>query len=177
MDMRSIKEFLKDTLKYLIVIFVVLFIFLYIFSFQQIVGSSMEPNLSNGNLIFLDKVIYKIKKPLRGDIISFSYSDTNNLIKRVIGLPGEYVSIKNNKIYIDNKELVEYYLKDQINNDFELSSLGYDKIPDNMYFVLGDNRTDSVDSRDSRVGVISSKDIIGKVRFVIWPINKFKVVK
>ena len=177
MDMRSIKEFLKDTLKYLIVIFVVLFIFLYIFSFQQIIGSSMEPNLSNGNLIFLDKVIYKIKKPLRGDIISFSYSDTNNLIKRVIGLPGEYVSIKNNKIYIDNKELVEYYLKDQINNDFELSSLGYDKIPDNMYFVLGDNRTDSVDSRDSRVGVISSKDIIGKVRFVIWPINKFKVVK
>ena len=177
MDMRSIKEFLKDTLKYLIVIFVVLFIFLYIFSFQQIVGSSMEPNLSNGNLIFLDKVIYKIKKPLRGDIISFSYSDTNNLIKRVIGLPGEYVSIKNNKIYIDNKELVEYYLKDQINNDFEFSSLGYDKIPDNMYFVLGDNRTDSVDSRDSRVGVISSKDIIGKVRFVIWPINKFKVVK
>lgn len=177
MDMRSIKEFLKDTLKYLIVIFVVLFIFLYIFSFQQIVGSSMEPNLSNGNLIFLDKVIYKIKKPLRGDIISFSYSDTNNLIKRVIGLPGEYVSIKNNKIYIDNKELVEYYLKDQINNDFELSSLGYEKIPDNMYFVLGDNRTDSVDSRDSRVGVISSKDIIGKVRFVIWPINKFKVVK
>lgn len=176
MDWLDIKEFFKDTLKYIILIITVLIVAIYIVSLQQIVGSSMSPTFNDNDVIILDKISPKYIKIKRGDIISFKYSNSKYLVKRVIGVPGDYVELKNNKLYINGNYIEESYIGEVINKDFSLTELGYEKIPENMYLVLGDNRGDSLDSRDSKVGLIKKKDIIGKVRVRIWPLNKFKIM-
>lgn len=177
MDWLEIKEFIKDTFKYVILVIFVLFLIMYVVTLTQVIGPSMSPTLNNNDIVLLDKVTYRFKKIERGDIVSFSYADTKYLIKRVIGLPGETVKIEGNTIYIDDMVLNEPYLKEVVNYDFNLLELGYDKIPDNYYLVLGDNRENSLDSRDPKVGLINKKDIIGKIRARIWPINKFRIVR
>ena len=173
MDWLDIKEFIKDTFKYIIVIVVVLVLAIYVVSLQQVVGPSMSDTLNNNDIVLLDKISYRFTDIKRGDVVSLYYADTKYLIKRVIGLPGEYVEFQDNKLYIDNKYMDEDYLEDVITDDFSLSELGYDEIPEDMYLVLGDNREDSLDSRDASVGLIPKEDIIGKVRIRIWPLNKW----
>ena len=176
MDLLDIKEFFKDLFKYLVVVIVVLAAVIYVVTFEQVVGPSMEPTLNNGDVVILNKFIYRFKDIERSEIVSLYYSDSKYLIKRVIGLPGEYVEIKNNKVYIGDKMLNEYYLDDIEMDDFSLSQLGYDVIPEDMYLVLGDNRGNSLDSRNSKVGLISKDDIIGRVRIRIWPISNIGLV-
>lgn len=166
MDFRDIKEFIKDSLKYILFVVVVLFIAIYVVGLQQIVGNSMNPTLTNNEVIIIDKLTPKFIDLKRGDIVSFYFDDTKFLIKRIIGLPGETVEIKNSKIYI-NGEIIEDYVK-AYTSDFQLSDIGYQKIPEDHYFVLGDNRTNSMDSRDYRVGLIYKKDIIGKRLLTIF---------
>lgn len=178
MDWLDIKEFLSDTIKYIIFILVILVIAVYVVGLQQIVGPSMTPTLRNGDIVILDKLSYRFSEIKRDDIVALYYADTKFLVKRVVGLPGETVEFKDNKLYINGKYYEEKYLGDDIVTDnFSLEELNYTTIPDDMYLVLGDNRGDSMDSRDSDVGLIPKKDIYGKVRFKIWPINEFKYVK
>jgi len=169
MDLRDIKEFIKDSLKYIIFIFVVLIIAIYVIGLQQVVGDSMNPTLMNQDVVIIDKLTYKFIPLKRGDIISFYYDDTKYLVKRIVGLPGESLEIKNNKIYIDGKAINDYVENIKM-NDFKLDELGYDVIPKNMYFVMGDNRENSLDSRDSRVGLVPKEAIIGKSFIRLWPI-------
>ena len=136
----------------------------------------MSPTLSDGDVIILDKISPKFMKIKRGDIISFNYEDTKYLIKRVIGVSGDYIEIKNNELYINGIYMKENYLGEIINRDFSLSELGYEKIPDNMYLVLGDNREDSLDSRDASVGLIKKEDIIGRAVIRVWSLKKFKIM-
>lgn len=175
MDWLDIKEFFKDTFKYIIVIIAVLVIAIYIVGLQQVVGPSMNPNYLDGDIIVVDKISYKFSKIKRGDIISLNYIDSKNLIKRVIGIPGDYIEFKNNELYINDTCMKETYLTNVTNKNFLLKDLGYDKIPDDMYFVVGDNRENSLDSRDLKVGLIKKEQIIGKVRFRIWPLNRIKL--
>lgn len=178
MDWLDIKEFLSDTIKYIIFIVVILVIAVYVVGLQQIVGPSMTPTLRNGDIVILDKLSYRFSEIKRDDIVALYYADTKFLVKRVVGLPGETVEFKDNKLYINGKYYEEKYLGDDIVTDnFSLEELNYTTIPDDMYLVLGDNRGDSMDSRDSDVGLIPKKDIYGKVRVKIWPINEFKYVK
>lgn len=177
MDWLEIKEFLKDTAKYIIFIFVVIFIAVYIVGLQQVVGPSMSPTFENGNILILDKVSYRFSDIKRGDVVSLYYADTKYLIKRVIGLPGESVDFRNGDLYINNILIEEEYLNGMNTPDFSLSDLGYAKIPNDMYFVVGDNRGDSLDSRSKEVGLIPKEDIIGKVRIRLWPVNQIKLVK
>ena len=178
MDWLDIKEFLSDTIKYIIFIVVILVIAVCVVGLQQIVGPSMTPTLRNGDIVILDKLSYRFSEIKRDDIVALYYADTKFLVKRVVGLPGETVEFKDNKLYINGKYYEEKYLGDDIVTDnFSLEELNYTTIPDDMYLVLGDNRGDSMDSRDSDVGLIPKKDIYGKVRFKIWPINEFKYVK
>ena len=107
MDFLSIKEFFKDSLKYIIIVLIFLIIFLYIIGMQQIVGSSMYSTLKNNDLVLLSKAHYKFFDIKRGDIISFLYDDTKYLVKRVIGVPGDTVEIKNNNLNINNKKVNE----------------------------------------------------------------------
>ena len=174
MDWLSIRELLKDSLKLILIVFVILFLMIYIVSVTQVVGSSMSPTLSDGEVLILNKFNYRIFDVKRGDIISLDYEDTKYLIKRIIGLPGETVEIKNNELYINNTLYEEDYLPDDlVYPDFSLSDLGYSVIPDDMYLVLGDNREDSLDSRE--IGLIKKEEINGKIVFRLWPINKISI--
>lgn len=170
----SIKEFIIDLIKLLVVVVVILFLMIYIVSVTQVVGNSMYSTLKDGDVLILNKFKYRFFDIKRGDIISLENDDTKYLIKRVIGLPGDSISIKDNTLYINGEVYIENYLEEGlVYDDFELTSLGYDVIPDDMYFVLGDNRADSVDSRE--IGLISKDDVIGKISFRIWPLNKLAV--
>lgn len=170
----SIKEFIMDLIKLLVVVVVILFFMIYIVSVTQVVGNSMYSTLKDGDVLILNKFKYRFFDIKRGDIISLENDDTKYLIKRVIGLPGDSISIKDNTLYINGEVYIENYLEEGlVYDDFELSSLGYQVIPDDMYFVLGDNRADSVDSRE--IGLVSKDDIIGKISFRIWPLNKLAV--
>lgn len=176
MDFRDIKEWFKDAFKYIITIVIVIFIITYGVSVQQIVGSSMYPTYQNEQIVILKKFYYKIFNIKRFDVVSLKYNDTKYLIKRVIGLPGDTIEYKNNKLYVNNELIEEDFLDNNvITKDFNLIELGYSVIPDGMYFVLGDNRSDSLDSMD--FGLIKKEDILGKVNLRIWPLNKIKFVK
>jgi len=177
MDWLEIKEFFKDTIKYIILIIVVLVLALYVISLQQVVGPSMSPTLTNNDVVILDKFSYRIKKVKRGNIVSVYYADTKYLIKRVVGLPGEKIEFKNGYLYINDEPHKENYLDNVTTEDFSITSLGYDVIPEDYYLVLGDNRGDSLDSRDKKVGLIHKKNIIGQVRLQLWPLNEIKIFK
>lgn len=176
MDLLTIKEFFKDTIRYIIFIVVVLLVVNYVFSLQQVIGVSMNPQLKDGDILILNKIKYRFFDVERGDIVAVQFKDTNYIVKRIIGLPGDTISIKNNQIYINGNLYEEDYLsKDVITEDFELTELGYDKIPEKMYFVLGDNRQDSTDSRE--LGLVNKDNILGETFIRIFPLNSLKIIK
>ena len=176
MDLRDIKEFLKDAFKYIVTAIVVIFIFLYVVTIQQVIGPSMSPTLSNKDIVVLNKMHYRFFKVKIFDIVALEYEDTKYLIKRVIGLPGEKVEYKNNELYVNNKILKEEFLKEGIKtDDFSIKDLHVESIPKDMYLVLGDNRENSMDSRE--IGFVLKKDILGKVIVKFWPITEFKLVR
>jgi signal peptidase I len=140
----------------------------------------MYPTLHDGYVMLLDEIYYKFDKLDRFDIVVIKYKDSSGkselIIKRVIGLPGDKIEYKDNILYVNDEAIEEKFLSDDVvTNDFNVSDLGYEVIPDDMYLVLGDNREDSLDSRD--IGLITKKDILGKVNIRIWPINKIRYVK
>lgn len=167
--MRDLKELTKDIIKYAIVIIIALLLMLYVVSLQQVVGPSMNPNYYDGDLLILNKLHYRLQKPKRFEVAVIKYEGTKYFIKRVIGLPGEHIAFKDGNLYI-NGQLVEQKFKYEETKDFDLKDLGYDEIPDGYYFVVGDNRPNSEDSRT--IGLISKKDFIGKVMFRIWPLKR-----
>lgn len=175
MDWLDIKEFIKDSTKYILTVILVLVIIIYVASVQQIMGPSMKPTLNDGDIVLLNKFQYHLFSVKRNQIVALNYEDTKYMVKRIIGLPGEKIEYKDNTLYINDKPYEEEFLKDVKTNDFSIKDLGYDVIPEDMYLVLGDNREDSMDSRD--FGLISKEDIIGKVSIRIWPLNKIKIVK
>lgn len=178
-DFREIKEFFKDTFAYIIAIVVTMLIFIYVFSFQQVIGNSMSPVLNDGDMAFLSKITYRISKVKRNDIIALKTEDGKVYVKRVIGLPGESISYMDNIFYINNEAFTEEFLSDEVEtNNFMFEDICSIEdcpdgvIPENMYLVLGDNREDSLDSRDSSLGLIPKDNIIGKSLFRIWPLTK-----
>lgn len=171
MDLRDIKEWIKDTAKYMIIAVLVLLTVIYIVSLQQVVGPSMNPNYKDGDILILNKLYYHLKKPARFDVVAVKYKDTKYFIKRVIGLPGETVTYRDGILYINDK-VVEEKFETTKTEDFSLETLGYEKIPENYYLIVGDNRENSLDGRSKEVGLIHKKDFIGKVAFRIWPFRR-----
>lgn len=172
----ELKEFFNDSLKIIIGLIILLLINIYAFSITQIVGTSMSPNYKNKDLLLLNKLAYHFGDIKRGDIVHLTYDNSKYLIKRVIGLPGDHIEIKDSKLYINGEIYEEDYISKSLEyEDFKLEYIGYDVIPKDMYFVLGDNRPDSMDSR--KIGLVKKKDIEGKIFFRFWPFNKMKVVK
>lgn len=173
MDFREVREFLSDFGKYIIAIVIAILMFTYVMSFMQVVGPSMNSTLHEGQLIFISKLHYNFTDVKRGDIIVFENNGIKNMIKRIIGLPGDKIEFKDNKLYINDSIVNEDYLdENMITNDFNSCSLSECTVPENSYFVLGDNRLNSQDSRD--LGYISKDKIIGKVVVRFWPLNKIK---
>ncbi len=135
-------------------------------------GASMEPNFHNSDYLIVNEIDYRLHNPQRGDVIIFRYPlDTKEFfIKRVIGLPGERVLIKDHKIYIF-KNGQEYRLQENYLPKWDITNKGADvKLGPNQYFVLGDNREHSFDSR--YFGPVDRRLIIGKVWFRGWPFSQ-----
>lgn len=174
MDFRNIVEFLKDAFKYIIVIVIVLLLFIFVVGIEQVVGPSMEPTLKQGNVIIVNKLTYRLHEIQRNDVVIITKED-KHMVKRIVGLPGEKVEYKDNYVYVDGKKYKEKFIDGVNTDDFSISDLGYDVIPDDMYLVLGDNREDSRDSRS--FGLVEKENIIGKVWIRIFPFNKINFVK
>lgn len=140
-------------------------------------GESMENTLDDGDQLIVDKITYRFQDPERFDIIvfPFHYKENTYYIKRIIGLPGETVQIADGTIYIDGEVLEESYGREVMQDPgiaSEPITLGEDE-----YFVLGDNRNQSSDSRDPSVGLIHRNEIIGRAWLRIWPLDSFGILK
>lgn len=162
--MDNTKKFFREVIPYLIIIIAVLLIKAYIFTPVIVNGPSMMDTLHDKDIMILDKIGMKIGGIDRFDIVVIQTSQSK-IIKRVIGLPGETIEYKDNKLYINDKEVADPY-PSQVTSDIEKQI-----IPNNTYYVLGDNRTDSVDSRI--LGPISKDKILGHATFIIYPFNRF----
>ena len=140
-------------------------------------GSSMENTLHHGDNLIVDKITYRFKDPSRYDIIVFPFRYEENVyyIKRIIGLPGETIQIEDGTIYVDGEVLYESYGREVMKS----AGLAADPVTlgEDEYFVLGDNRNDSTDSRDPNVGVIHRDEIIGRAWMRIWPLDGIGVFK
>lgn len=139
-------------------------------------GVSMQPTLSDGDNLIVDKLSYRFRDPDRFDIIVFPQGDGRYFIKRIIGLPGENIRIdEDGSIYIDGEKLSESYGKEVI-QDPGLAKDGIELGADE-YFVLGDNRNDSMDSRMAEVGPIVGERIIGRAWLRIYPFDQIGFLK
>jgi len=164
-----------------VVIALAVFVLIYLFLFQphQVRGSSMYPSLHDGEYLLTDKVSYRLHQPKRGDVIIFTapHNEEYDYIKRIIGLPGETIKIENGKVFINGLALDEVYIP----NDFttfagSFAKEGYNVLlPPEQYFVLGDNRQHSSDSREW--GSVPEKNIIGRAAFRYWPVEELGSIK
>lgn len=143
----------------------------------QVSGGSMETTLSDGDHLIVDKISYRFSDPKRYDIVVFPYRYEKNTyyIKRIIALPGETVQITDGYVYINGQKLDEHYGNEVMENPglaADPVTLGEDE-----YFVLGDNRNNSQDSRMANVGVIHRDELLGRAWVRIWPLEDFGVIK
>ncbi|WP_188454408.1 signal peptidase I [Virgibacillus oceani] len=175
-----------DWVKALLVAFGLAFI-VRIFLFAPIVvdGPSMMPTLHDRDQMIVNKFIYKIDEPDRFDIVVFHATDKKDFIKRVIGLPGEHIAVKDEVLYINGEKVAEPFLKERkqhlqpyetLTGDFTLEELpgGYETIPEDHVLVLGDNRNNSTDSR--MLGLISMDQIVGKTSLIYWPFDRLQTL-
>lgn len=174
MNQKRIKKIFKDIYPYIIVILVVIMLRLFIITPAVVKGDSMEPTLNEGNIVLLNKISMKTTKLKRNDIVVVNWNG-EKIIKRVIGLPGEHIEYKNNNLYVDGMLEIENF-KHADTPNFKLEEIGYKTIGGDKYFVVGDNRPHSNDSR-MQVGLVEKENILGKVNLRIWPVNKIKKVK
>ncbi len=167
------KEIIKELYPYIIIILVVVLVRSFIITPVIVSGNSMKPNLNDGELLLVRKIGYNEKTIKRFNIVVIK-KDKEEIIKRVIGLPGEHISYKNNKLYVNDKLVTEDYTHLDT-KDFNLEEIcTCSTIPEGKYLVLGDNRPKSKDSRS--IGLIDEKDIIGKAVFRLWPISKIGTI-
>ena len=160
----DMKRFLKEYIPYIIIIILVILVKVYVVTPIRVNGPSMNDTLHDKDIMILDEISYRFKSIKRFDIVVIRYKD-EYIIKRVIGLPGEVVSCKNNKIYINGKVIEEDFSR-KYTNDFDEVLVG-----DDSYFVLGDNRVNSTDSRI--IGTVSKNNIRGKTSLTVYPFSRF----
>lgn len=137
----------------------------------QIAGTSMEPSLNDGDIV----VLVKTDNMEIGDLCAFYYSN-KILIKRVIGVPGDYIYIdKEGTVFVNNIELEEPYINQKALGECDIE-FPY-QVTENNYFMMGDHRDTSIDSRSSIIGCIPEEQIIGKIIFKVWPLSEFEFIK
>lgn len=164
----TIKDSLRELIPYAVVIIVVVLIRTFLVTPIKVNGTSMVDTLQHGDTMILNKIGMKINGIKRFDIVVID-TDDSYLIKRVIGMPGETIEYKDGKLYINEKEYKDPYYKD--------NTLDFEKveIPKGYYFVMGDNRSDSIDSRI--IGPVKKEDILGTTKLIIFPISDMGIAE
>ena len=175
---KVLKEILSTSLYLLIVLCLTYIVIHFVGQRTQVIGGSMETTLSENDNLIVDKLTYRFREPKRFDIVvfPFQYEKDTYYIKRIIGLPGETIFIdEEGNIFIDDELLTESYGKEIIKDAgraYEPVTLGEDE-----YFVMGDNRNNSSDSRTEVVGNIHRDDIVGRAWMRIWPLSDIGILK
>ncbi|MFC1663980.1 signal peptidase I [Patescibacteria group bacterium] len=177
--MKNFLYFIWETAKIVIVALVIVVPIRY-FLFQPffVKGQSMEPNFENGDYLIIDEISYRLRSPERGEVVVFKYpqNPSQRYIKRIIGLPGETIEVEDGKVIIFTENKPEI-LDESGYIPYYLQTFGDTRIilDENEYFVLGDNRTSSSDSR--RWGVLPEENIIGRVLLRAWPFTAFAKIE
>ena len=163
-----LREILKWTVQIAIVCFVAFVLVWYWGRRVSVIGDSMNPEMSNGDVTLVNKVVYNMSTPKRGDVVVFKphgNESSHYYIKRIVGLPGETIEVQEGKILVNGKAIKEKY------KTTEFGELGLLNEPfilgDDEYFVLGDDRQNSEDSRSEEIGAVKRSDIEGKAWFVV----------
>lgn len=170
-----IKPEIREYLEALVVsVILALLIITFIAQSFLVEGSSMEPSLHHGQRLMVEKVSYKFREPQRGEVVIFKYPGDRRrkFIKRVIGVPGDEILIKNGYLHINGVRLEEDYINGPTYGTYSAPSYGPVLVPEDHYFVLGDNRRNSDDSRYPDVGFVPKKDFVGKALFIYWPLTQ-----
>jgi signal peptidase I len=165
------RDFFRDIVITLILAVVIFFALQFTLGNFVVIGSSMQPSFHEGERVVASKLSYKLHEPERGDVIVFRPPDggEEDYIKRIIGLPGEIVEVKDGVVYVDNQSLDEPYIKGPPSYSYSTEI-----VPENEYWVLGDNRNNS---NDSHTGwTVPRENIIGKAWLVIWPPAAWEIV-
>lgn len=175
----KIKSAILDILQ-TVVLALSIFLIVYFFLVRphQVDGESMHPTFYDMEYLLTEKVSYRTGNPKRGDVVVFRapVQPVDDYIKRIVGLPGEKVMIKGGKVYIDGIELRENYLSEGLSTSASTMGEGNEiTVPDDEYFLMGDNRHNSTDSR--RLGTIKRKKFVGRVWFRYWPVSRAGVFK
>lgn len=177
---KVMKELFSTGLYLLFVLCITYLVITFVGQRTEVEGESMETTLSDGDNLIVDKLTYRFSDPQRFDIIvfPFQYQEDTYYIKRIIGLPGETVQIdEQGRIYINGEELTESYGREIIRPE----NIGIARNPivlgEDEYFVMGDNRNNSSDSRTEIVGNIHRDDIIGRAWIRIWPFDQIGILK
>lgn len=167
---------LWDWVKTIVVAFVIMMLLnLFVFNLSMVKGQSMQPTLVERDRLFVNKIVYDIGKPSRFDVIvlrdpSEGVEKKEFLVKRIVGLPGDTVEVRDHHLFVNGEQQAETYTDTEVQDpDF-----GPITLEDDHYFVMGDNRHEGK-SKDSRVfGSITSSEIVGKAEFIFWPFSEIK---
>lgn len=172
-----LKEILNTSIYILFVLLITIFVVKFVCQKTEVVGDSMESTLSDGDNLIVEKVSYEIGNPERFDVIVFpSEQEKIYLIKRIIGMPGETIYINNDgKIFINDVLLEESFGLEKIENPG--NAIMPIVLDEDEYFVLGDNRNNSLDSRFSDVGNVKRDKILGRAWWQIWPVKDIHGIK
>lgn len=174
------RELLNTAIYLLCVLGAVWLVITFVGQRTEVEGASMENTLHNGDNLIVDKLSYRFHDPERFDIIvfPFQFQDNTYYIKRIIGLPGETVQIMDDgSIYINGEKLEENYGMEIIKPETIGRAAEPIELGDDEYFVMGDNRNNSSDSRTDMVGNITRENIIGKAWLRIWPVSDFGILQ
>jgi signal peptidase I len=166
---KKIGLFIFEIIKVVIIsLIIILPIRYYLIQPFYVEGASMEPNFYDKEYLVIDEISYRFNNPQRGEVIILKNPNDRHFyfIKRVIGLPGEKIAVLNGRVFINDKQLEENYIKSFSHDDYGPTTLA-----DDEYFVMGDNRNNSSDSR--YFGPLNRQDIIGRVWVRGWPLNRF----
>ncbi|WP_081667288.1 signal peptidase I [Paenibacillus pinihumi] len=160
----------------------------FLFSPFIVDGPSMKPNFHTGERVIVNKILYDIREPKRGEVVVFHVPQENrDFIKRVIGVPGDKVKLDGDDLYINGEKVEEPYLKEAIEQakkenrlynmteNFPNAYVQSDVVPEGMFLAFGDNRSDSRDSR--MIGYISMKELVGRADVIFWPLKDMQIIK
>jgi signal peptidase I len=163
-----------------VLVFVIRF---FVFAPFIVEGPSMEPNFYTNERLIVNKILYDIRAPKRGEVVVFHAPEGKDYIKRVIALPGELVKVEGDKVYINGQEMEQTFLKEALDKAAKegrpyntLANYKETKVPEGSIFAMGDNRSNSKDSRDPTVGFVPYKEIVGRADLIFWPVTKMGLV-
>ncbi len=173
MKNKTKNEWLEWVKAIIFAILIAFFVHSFIFATSIVEGESMKPTLEDGERVIFNKFIYMINEPKRGDIIIIQHPN-KNYVKRIIALPGETIEVANSELYIDGEKYNETFLNEEISK--KTGQFGPIIVPEDSYFVMGDNRGISKDSRNG-LGYIQRDDIIGRSEVIIYPFSEWDLTR